>query len=448
MRLSQSLLAISILAAIGSLAAQNPSAPNSSNSGNAPQMATQGNGVPFGPMTLFPSIGISASHDSNVARTNTNKIDSFVTNIAPAVRLVGSGSVTTVSLQYQGDIGRFADSSIDNYDDHSFAAQVNYAPTSRVSVGATASYQLGHDSRGTGAREGTQLALRPLRPDEWKRRGVVGNLGYGADGARGRVEAQAGTSTIDYDEVRIADGFSRAQVCAPVGGLDPCDYARFRDHQTTFVDGTVLIRVAPKTSALLSIGQRSFDYEVDPSAARGGSLDSTERSYYLGLQWEATARTTGTAKIGRVKKDFDSNREDFTGTVYELGATWAPRSYSTVQVTGSRNTRETNGFGDFVVSRLLSAGWSHEWTPRISSSVDGGFGNNQTKGSIGFTRPERRDEDFTFFGVSGRYQIADWLQVGAGYKYFSNDSNDARLATDPSFEYDRSQFILSLEGSL
>lgn len=443
MRSNSSLLALAIITALGSAHAQSPQG-----SASGVQSNSGGNGVPFGPMTLYPTLGVSLSADSNVARTNTNKIDSFVTQIAPGLRLVGSGSVTTVSLQYQGDVGRYADSSIDNYDSHAFVAQVDYAPTSRVKVGAVANYQLGTDPRGTGAREGQQLALRPLKPDEWKRAGVAANLSYGTEGSRGQVEANAGTSKITYDDVRVANGFTRAQACAPVVGLDPCDYSRFRDYRNSFIDGTFFLRVAPKTSALFSVGQRTFTYDEAPSAARGGSLDSTEQSYYVGVRWDATARTTGTARIGRVNKDFDSGRADYTGTAYELGVQWAPRSYSQVQVTGSRNTRETNGFGDFVVTRLLSAAWTHEWTPRISSGVDAGFGNNQTEGSIGFTRPEIRDEDFRFFGVSGRYQISDWLQVGAGYKYYSNDSNESRLASDPVFDYDRSLFILSLEGSL
>jgi len=443
MHSTRSLLALAILTAVGSAHAQSQSATSTSQiSGGV------GRGVPFGPVTVFPTIGVSVSHDSNVARTSKTEVDSFVTQVAPGIRLTGAGSVITVSFQYQGDIARYADSSIDNYDDHGFAAQVDYAPTSRVKVGATANYQLGHDARGTGAREGDQLALRPLKPDEWNRAGVAGSVAYGSSESRGQVEVNVGTTKINYDDVQIANGFTRAQACAPVGGLDPCDYARFRDNRNTFIDGTFFVRLAPKTSALVSLSQRSFSYDVDPVASRGGSLDSTERAYYAGIRWDATARTSGMAKIGRVKKDFDSNRGDYSGTAYELGAQWAPRSYSQVTITGSRNTRETNGFGDFVVTRLLSAGWTHEWTPRIRSSVDGGFGNNESQGSLGFTRQDVRDEDFNFFGVSGRYQLSDWLQVGAGYKYYSNDSNSARLATDPVFDYERSVFVLSLEGSL
>lgn len=444
MRTTRSLLALAIFTAVGTAHAQNPS----QTGGSATQTGSTGNGVPFGPMTLFPTLGVSVLMDSNVARTSSNEIDSFVTQISPGLRLVGSGSVTTVSFQYQGDAARYADSSIDNYDKHTFAAQVDYAPTSRVNVGAVANYELGQDPRGTGAREGDQLALRPLKPDEWKRAGVQGSLSYGAESARGQFEANAGTSKINYDDVQVANGFTRAQVCSPVSGLDPCDYARFRDHRTSFIDGTFFLRVAPKTSALVSVSQRTFSYDEAPSALRGGSLDSTETAYYAGVRWDATARTSGTAKIGRVQKDFDSNRADYTGTAYELGVQWSPRSYSQVQVLGSRNTRETNGFGDFVVTRVLSAAWTHEWTPRINSSLDVGFGNNQTEGSIGFTRPEIRDEDFNYFGVSGRYQLADWLQIGAGYKYYKNESNNSRLLTDPVFDYDRSVFILSLEGSL
>jgi hypothetical protein len=46
--------------------------------------------------------------------------------------------------------------------------------------------------------------------------------------------------------------------------------------------------------------------------------DNTERRYYLGYTWDATAATTGVVKIGRMTKDFDAaGRAGYSGSSWE-----------------------------------------------------------------------------------------------------------------------------------
>lgn len=382
-----------------------------------------GDGVRAGPLTLFPTIGVSVFNDDNVTRSETDEIDSFVTLISPGLRLIGGQDNSRLVLQYQGEIARHEAqlAEADDYEDHSFIADWSISGA-RSQFGLNASYKLGHDPRGTANRQGA-LSQLPLAVDEWRETGIGGQFAYGADGAKGGLEINAGYANLDYrnNEFYNIDG---QQI--------PGTIARERDW--TYFDGTFLYRIQPKTQ--LTVGARAMDIDYDFD----DSLDSNELFYGVGVRWDATAKTTGRLEIGRTEKDFDlEGREDYSGLTYSLGVDWRPRTYSQISLTAARALTETDGSGDFVLYDQFIAGWSHDWNARLSSSVDVGFGTEEY-------RPSDREDDIQFFGVGGRYQVARWLQVGASYRTFERDTGDR--STLDAFDYERQLWLLSLEASL
>lgn len=87
------------------------------------------------------------------------------------------------------------------------------------------------------------------------------------------------------------------------------------------VAGRIFVRLGSRSLALAEVSQSTVDYRSDLSVD-----DSTERRYYLGYTWDATAATTGIVKIGRMTKDFDAaGREGYSGASWEAALRWTPR---------------------------------------------------------------------------------------------------------------------------
>lgn len=367
-----------------------------------------GGGIAVGPFRMTPSLGLTLGYDSNVALSDTGTISSFFTRVSPGIRLDNGNERSRVSASYQGDYSHFSDSSRDNYDDHRFGLQWLYNPVLRHAFALDAQLGYLHDQRGSAAREG-ELGLLPLDPDEYRASSLGGKYAFGAPGARGRAEVEARAGRIEYRNNR--------------------EFTAFRDRDDRFLAGTFYWRVAPKTSAVARVEQGKFDYD-------DATLDNTERHVLVGLEFDATAKTSGQVLFGRAKKDFDdATREDFSGTSWRMAVQYRPRTYSVVDISTGRDTDETNGFGDYILRRDWTLGWAHNWNERFRTTVDGGFANEQH-------RPSGREDDVNFYGLSADYTFRPWLRFGASWRTYDRDSDFEGL------DYGRDLYMISAEASL
>lgn len=370
--------------------------------------AEAGDGFSAGDWRFYPTIGITLIHDSNVALTETGKIDSLVTQFSPGVRAETRSDRSELAVSYQAEVARYSDSGRDDFDDHRVNLDWLYNPMLRHAFGFDASWKRGHDQRGTASREGT-LALLALNPDSYDQTGFGGNYRFGAPGARGRIELGAHYQDLNYRNNRA--------------------FTRFRDREDVTLDAGFFWRIAPKTSAVVSVDRIETNYQF-------ATLDSTEYHYLVGVEFDATARTSGSLLFGGVEKNFDDPaRGSFSGTSWRAALKYKLRSYSLLTLSSGRDTDETNGFGDFILRRDVTLGWSHQWNSRFSTTADVGFANDR-HGDSG------RREDTWFYGFSGQYQFRPWLHLGAGYRDYQRNSNLA------GFDYDRQEWTLSLEASL
>ena len=370
--------------------------------------AELGDGFPLGALRVLPSAGLSLVHDSNVALTSNTEIDSFLMIFSPAVRVQGGTDRNHYALTAQSEIARYQSSSIDNYADYGLSAEWQYNPLTRHALGFDGSWERGHDSRGTAAREG-DLALLPLDPDSYDRYGIGAKYRFGAPGARGRLEFNVHRDQIDYRNNRL--------------------FTVFRDRKDLSLGGSLYWRIAPKTSAVVSVDRVTAKYQV-------ATLDSTEHHLLVGLDFDATARTSGGLLFGKSWKRFDDpTRPDFSGTSWRANLKYRLRSYSTLELSTSRDTDETNGFGDFILRRDVTLAWSHQWNSKLGSQVDVGQARDEH-------RPSARNDDTFFYGFSGQYHFRPWLSLGAGFRDYNRDSDI------PALNYRRQQWLLSLEASL
>ena len=184
---------------------------------------------------------------------------------------------------------------------------------------------------------------------------------------------------------------------------------------------------------MFEVRQTNFDY--DRTSVGTPILDSTNRSYLLGVTWAATYKTTGFAKFGIEDKDFDSDlRKDTNNFKWEIGARWRPRTYSVLDISTERRTDETNGIGDSIDARDFKVAWDHEWRSYISSNINFLYGVDDYSSSI-------REDTRYGAGIKLYYDWRRWAKISAEYRYEERDSEI------DIFDYDRNHFSIKYSSS-
>jgi polysaccharide biosynthesis protein VpsM len=368
--------------------------------------------VEFGSFDLTPTVDVGFRYDDNVTRSNTNEITSWSQIISPQLVLLNSFGSSQVRLGYRLRNERFFSSQADNYTDHFFNAAVEYELNARHRLDVGINYTDGHEDRGTGFSIGNAEAI--ASPDQFKQGEFDLLYSYGAFNADGRLEANFNITNRDYD-------------------LNTPLYMA-RDRIFTTLGGAFFYRIGAATDATFDIIYTDVNYKFDLDSA--SPLDSQQISYLVGLKWEATAQTSGFAKVGYQEKDFDSAlREDFDGIDWAAGVVWEPVEYSTVEFTTRNDTNETNGEGNFIKGRNYKVEWRHEWLERVRSTASYTWGTDRYEGQT--VSADVREDDLVRFKTSLFYQFRRWMNIEVGYIYDQRDSNRTNI------EYDRNQFIIN-----
>jgi len=195
--------------------------------------------------------------------------------------------------------------------------------------------------------------------------------------------------------------------------------------------GAFYWRVMPRTYVVAEARGTNVRYDLS-----GSPLSADERRYYGGVTWEATAATQGTLKFGRLKRQFkNDSTPDFTGTSWEGLVTWAPRSYSKFDFYTARQTNESTGVGDFILTSIAGITWTHNWSSYLTTGVDARY---QKDAFQGFDRSDRS----RVLGLKAGYKFRRWLTLGAEFTRSHRDSNIE------TFDYDKNLYLLTATATL
>ncbi|MBF7074886.1 outer membrane beta-barrel protein [Glaciecola sp. MH2013] len=370
--------------------------------------------IPVAGFDLTPSVDVGFRYDDNVIRSSQDEISSWSQIISPQVVMLTNFGSSQVNFGYRLRNERFYSSPADNYTDHFLSAGVDYELNARHRMDIAVDYTDGHEDRGTGFSIGRGELL--TTPDKFKQAELDLLYSYGAFNADGRLEVNFNITNRDYD-------------------LTLPSY-RARDRVFTGIGGAFYYRVGATTDLVIDIIYTDVDYNFALNSE--SPLDSTQVSYLIGLDWEATAQTSGYAKVGYQEKDFESElRDDFDGVDWEAGVIWEPVEYSSVELTTGASTNETNGEGDFIRGRDHQVEWRHEWLERLRTRVSYTWGNDRYEGRL-VNNLAVRDDDLARFRASAYYQFRRWINVELSYIRDERDSNRDIIS------YDRNQLFFNM----
>ena len=347
----------------------------------------------MGPLTVYPGVDLAQGYDDNLFLRPSNRTTSSYTVLSPSVRAELKTGPQKFDLTLRVDDGRYHSSPADSYTDYSLSGNGDLVFSGRAGLKLRAEHRHGHDGRGSTDR-GVSAS-----PDEYDNTGIDGVFRYGAPGARGRIEVNAGAFSRRYTNNRASTAAS--------------------DRDTAALGGTFFWRVMPRTELLAQLNYTNVDYSLSTS-----TQDSTENRFLVGVKWEATAKTTGTAKFGRQNKQFDSAaRSDISGTSsWDVGVRWSPLTYSVFDFSSSKQAGESTGVGDAVVGKNYGVTWSHAWSSRLRTQALTTSRNDTFTGA-----GVNRKDDTTSFGLKVAYDFRRWLRLGAELTHTERDSNGVDL---------------------
>lgn len=356
------------------------------------------------PLYFTPYIGLAAGHDDNLFLSDTNQKSSSLYVVAPGLKLDARDANKVLQVSYQAQIGRYAQSEDDNYVDQFTRASYDMAFDRRNFLRLGVDYTRGHDPRGS--------TDRPIEgnPDKYRLSTPYINYAFGAPGAAGRLEAYYSDSVKRYLNNRSVTFSS--------------------DRNTNEYGGVFYWRVMPRTYVLAEARDTRIGYLNTAS-----QLSGNEQRYYGGVSWEATAATTGTIKVGSLRKRFNSDLPSYSGTSWEALITWLPRTYSKFDFYAARFPTESTGLGSFILSTVTGVTWAHSWSSVLTTGVDLRYQKDDYQNFD-------RTDDTKALGLRVGYKFRRWLTLGAEYTYTKRDSNTQ------IYEYDKNLYLLTATASM
>lgn len=363
-----------------------------------------------------PTLQVYQSYDDNYRGLRDNTLDSWITGVKPTFALSAENRNSQHELKYSFNTDYYHDDNDATNTDHHLTLKSALALSSRHRVRGNLGYHriedtINDDTRGRSDDLAGDLIGRDFYNDKYSR--AVAGLGYtfGASSAQNQLDFAA-----NYEQRRYHNS----------GNIN-------EDQERDSLGGTAswFHRLGGRTRSIVEVRHTQHDY-VDDRFSR----DGTNTAGLVGATWEATARTTGTVRVGAERKKFDSgNRDNFTSPMWEVGVAWEPRSYSTFEINARRAFDEGEDDASTVEDVTTILSWTHGWTPRISTEIEYQYSDREYKAS-------NREDERTAYSVGVNYAFDRWADITLGYRRSDNDS------TRYYNNYERNVYLLSLNMSL
>lgn len=349
-----------------------------------------------------PTLLVSQAYDDNFRGLNENEQSSWVTGISPTFMLTAETGASAYRLKYTADSEIYHSYSDATNTDHHLVLDSIMEFTSRHRLDWALAYHRVEETADTADQD---------ENDKYSSSIARAVYGFGAQSAMNQLEFGA-----HYEARRYHNS----------GNLNAQE-----ERDSTILHSTWFHRLGARTRSLVEVRYGMHDY-VQSSANR----DNNDTSLLAGATWDATAKVSGSARLGMQRKDFDSDlRDDYTSPMWEVGLDYKPRTYSII----SLNTRQAFDEGDddaaTIRDQTTRLGWEHEWSTRIRTDLDVRYSDREYKAS-------ERDDELWSYGVGLTYSPDRWIDVTLGYRFTDNDSTLAIKS------YERNIYQLSLNMSL
>ncbi|GGO64753.1 outer membrane beta-barrel protein [Bowmanella pacifica] len=357
---------------------------------------------------IMPGFDVKLKHDDNIANTNVDEESSTIAVYSPTIAARLLDGVNEYNLQAGVSKGQYFSSSIDNYLDAYAGADAKWEFSDSHRVFVEASFADGHDQRGTGIFDAG--GATQAEPTEHRTLQLNGYFEYGARTTPARIRLGGGFIKKDYHNLE--------------------SITQYREYDKTNASAAFYYDTGAFTSLVAQVTRDDIRYDkIDPV---GGNRDNIDTRYLVGMDWQATALTSGEFRIGYQNKRFDySGREDFSGISWQAAVNWQPLSYSTVTLETGRKARDPDLRGDVIKESAHGLGWKHDWSEDLQTNLVAGHVRSDYQGY------DQKDK-YWRYEAKASYRISYLWKLEGGLEISDRTSTDAR------FEFDKTVFYVGV----
>lgn len=363
--------------------------------------------------TITPTLNASIGYDDNITTTPSNELSANVYKLAPELKAKTEfGDFVGLDLNTKAEKGVYSGQSFNNYYDYSFGTGLGFRLSSKQSLALNYDFSRSHDPAGSP----TAVAVNAIE----KYRTNSGTLAYkfGNKDSVARLEFAVSGEGKRYKE-QASSG---------------------KNFDSEKIDATVFVGVAPRTEVFVQAIAGEYDFITV------NALDNDDTQAYLGVKWEATAKTTGSVKIGKQEKDYTQRtpKLEQDETVWEAGVKWEPRSYSAFTLDLSRSVGNGNGttntaLTENAVDRTTTAiGWEHKWSDDVKTTTAASLNNEEY---LGGTR-NGIEADILAFNAGLEFKVERNFTLHMNYSYTDKEAENANGTTATAEEYSQSSAVV------
>jgi hypothetical protein len=339
---------------------------------------------------LLLNAGLSIQSDSNITRT-TEKTSDKLAVFSPQLQFLSNIGQHKFVFDYQGDFAAYNDNTQYNYNDHDFKLGAQLGHSYRFSSEFALGYQNKIEEPGS-----TNAAPQVINEfNQRTRKTALAKIYYGTRASTGQL-----VLGLDHNQQRYTN-----------------NQQSFRDLDQNTLTGTFFYRMAPKTRLLFEVSFAKFDDVADTLAT---DRTSDENRYLVGVEWAATAITSGTFKIGYQQKDFaDVSFNDVDGLSYFLDMLWQPNSYTRIKIGAKRATDES---AEQNIGGFISTGYSFGLEHALSARTQLKARYEHDKADLTFAQDRTDTRKRISVGIA--HSLRTWLDISLDYRYLTRSSND------------------------
>lgn len=355
-------------------------------------------GARLGGFLLYPKLTVKEQFSDNIFKADTAEQEDFITEISPNLNLQSDWNRHSLQLDVGADIGRYADSNDDDYEDYDFRARGRIDGTQALTFNGEARYRMLHEERG-----GDDVATDAAAPAEYTR-------------ANGEISAEYKPNRFGLTLETTADDYDYDDNPTIGGGTTNND-DRDRLEWTASVRAGYEIQDEYEAYLKATYNDRNYDDSLDDN---GLNRDSDGYNIQAGLAVDLTRLVRADVAVGWMEQDYaDSALDDADGFSADARVRWSFTELTTIRFNALRAINETTSNNvSSILFTSVGAGVDHEFLRNLNATADAKFSTSDYQGD-----PASREDDKLTLSAGLDYKLNRNFFGGLGYTYENRDSN-------------------------
>jgi len=367
--------------------------------------------IRLGRFVLTPEITSRAQYDDNIFLTESNRQSDVITTLAPRLALSGDWPFFQMHLAMGGELGFFARSDDDNYQDADLKA-AGSLDLGTSSLDGAIDWQRRHDPRGS--NDVSTAAREPVIY-----RDVRAHIG-GRYVTRGwRYESRLSLRRVEFDDSTAINGTlirnddrNRLETRETIRALLPLDLGR-------------------EAYGEMTLNQRQYDRTPDDS---GLNRDSAGFQMLGGMRFDLTDLIRADLAAGWMSQSYvDPSFGNINDYTLRADIDWSVTRLSHLTLNAARTVRETTVTGaSGILAFDFGIGISHELRRNLQIGLNAAYSDED------FQQVTRQDRIATF-GLNADYHLNRFARISGAIDH------DIRQSNSSGEDYRRLQSLISLK---